>query len=142
MPEPQPRPQLATAIAAVVIAAGLVGLMLSDVGDVASPLALILAGCAVVAELIGARYTAQLRVTAAFAATMLAVGFLGPAPAFLLPTLSFLAGWLVERYRWRALLNNIAGTATPALLVAAAVGALDPERRGLAFVALLMAATA
>src|SRR5215210_5298015 len=142
MPEPQPRPQLATAIAAVVIAAGLVGLMLSDVGDVASPLALILAGCAVVAELIGARYTAQLRVTASFAATMLAAGFLGPAPAFVLPTLAYTTVWLIERYRWRALAISIAGSATPALAVAAAIDAIDPERRGLAFVGLLMVATA
>jgi putative nucleotidyltransferase with HDIG domain len=142
MPEPQPRPQLATAIAAVVIAAGLVGLVVSDVGDLASPLALILAGCAVVAELIGARYTAQLRVTASFAATMLAVGFLGPAPAFLLPTLAYTAVWLIERYRWRALLISIAGSATPALLAAYVIEAIDPARSGLEFVGLLMVATA
>jgi putative nucleotidyltransferase with HDIG domain len=141
MPVTKPRPQLATSIAVAIIAVGVVGFALSDLEDLGSSLALILAGCTIVAELIGARYTAQLRVTAAFAATMLAVGFLGPAPAFVLPTLSYLAVWLIERYRWRALLNNIAGTATPALVVAFAVEAIDPERSGLAFVALLMAAT-
>src|SRR3954452_17298940 len=141
MADTQPRPKLATAIAAAVVAVGLVGFALSDVEDLATPLALILAGCTIVAELIGARYTAQLRITAAFAATMLAVGFLGPAPAFVLPTLSFLAVWLLERYRWRALLNNIAGSATPAALVALALNALDPERSGLAFVGILMVAT-
>jgi Na+/glutamate symporter len=115
MPDQQARPQLATAIAVALIAAGLVGLALSDLGDLFTPLAGILAGCTIVAELIGARYTAQLRITAAFAANMLAAGFLGPAPAFVLPVLSYLAVWLLERYRWRALLNNIAGTATPTM---------------------------
>jgi putative nucleotidyltransferase with HDIG domain len=141
MPVMKPRPQLATGIAVAIIAVGVVGFALSDVADLGSSLALILAGCTIVAELIGARYTAQLRVTAAFTATMLAVGFLGPAPAFVLPTLSYLAVWLIERYRWRALLNNIAGTATPALLVAFAVQEIDPQRSGLAFVGVLMAAT-
>src|SRR5919107_1261408 len=130
MPEPQPRPQLATAIAAVVIAVGVVGLAVSDAGDLASPLAIILAGCTIVAELIGARYTAQLRVTASFAATMLAAGFLGPAPAFVLPTLAYTAVWLLERYRWRALLISIAGSATPALAVAAALQQLDHQHSG------------
>src|SRR3954471_15569075 len=142
MADTQPRPKLATAIAAAVVAVGLVGFALSDVEDLATPLAGILAGCTIVAELIGARYTAQLRITAAFAATMLAVGFLGPAPAFMLPVLSYVAVWLIERYRWRALLNNIAGTATPALVAAAGVQALDPKRSGIAFVGLLMVATA
>jgi putative nucleotidyltransferase with HDIG domain len=141
MPDTQPRPQLATAIAVVLLAVGVVCFAVSDLGTLTTPLALILAGCTIVAELIGARYTAHLRITAAFAATMLAVGFLGPAPAFLLPTLSYLAVWLLERYRWRALLNNVAGTATPAVLVATALHALDPTRHGIGFVALLMVAT-
>jgi putative nucleotidyltransferase with HDIG domain len=142
MPEQHPRPQLATALAVVVIAAGVVGLALSDLSDLATPLCLILAGCTIVAELIGARYTAQLRVTASFAATMLAAGFLGPAPAFVLPTLAYTVVWLIERYRWRALLISIAGSATPALLAAYAIDAIDPERVGLEFVGLLMVATA
>src|ERR671939_317691 len=131
MPDPRPRPDLATAIAGALVAVGLIGLSFADVGDLTSALALILAGCAILAELIGARYTAQLRITASFAATMLAVGFLGPAPAFVLPTLAYTAVWLVERYRLRALLINIAGSATPAMLVATAIDALDPQRRGL-----------
>src|SRR5690349_14235025 len=107
MPDRTPRPRLATAIAVVVIAAGVVGLAFSDLSTLTTPLALILAGCTVLAELIGARYTAHLRVSAAFAANMLAAGFLGPAPAFVLPTLAYTAVWCVERYRWRALLISI-----------------------------------
>jgi putative nucleotidyltransferase with HDIG domain len=142
MRDPQPRPDLASAIAGALVAGGLVGFSFADLGDLTSPLALILAGCAILAELIGARYTAQLRITASFAATMLAVGFLGPAPAFVIPALAYFAVWLVERYRLRALLINVAGSATPAMAVAAAIDAIDPQRRGIGFVALLMVATA
>ncbi|MEA2284755.1 MAG: hypothetical protein QOJ21_798 [Solirubrobacteraceae bacterium] len=142
MREPRPRPELATAIAAALVGGGVLGLALSDLGDLASPLAAILVACTITAELIGARYTAQLRVSAAFAGTMLAVGLLGPAAAFVLATLTNVAAWALERYRWRALLINIAGTATPALVVAAGFSALDPGKGGLRFVALLMLATA
>ncbi|MEA2318331.1 MAG: hypothetical protein QOD44_2520, partial [Solirubrobacteraceae bacterium] len=142
MREPRPRPELATAIAAALVGGGVVGLALSDLGDLATPLAAILVACTITAELIGARYTAQLRVSAAFAGTMLAVGLLGPAAAFVLATLTNVAAWAFERYRWRALLINIAGTATPALVVAAGFSALDPGQGGPRFVALLMLATA
>ena len=142
MREPRPRPELATAIAAALVGGGVVGLALSDLGDLATPLAAILVACTITAELIGARYTAQLRVSAAFAGTMLAVGLLGPAAAFVLATLTNVAAWAFERYRWRALLINIAGTATPALVVAAGFSALHPGQGGPRFVALLMLATA
>jgi putative nucleotidyltransferase with HDIG domain len=136
------RPTLATALAAALVAAGVAGFAVSDLSDLVTPLALLLTGCAVIAELLAARYTAHLTVSAAFAAGMLSVGFLGPAPAFAIPALSYLAAWVVERYRWRALLINIAGSSTPTLAVAYVFAALDPERSGAAFVALLMAATA
>ncbi|MEA2289404.1 MAG: hypothetical protein QOD55_1401 [Solirubrobacteraceae bacterium] len=138
----QPRPGLATALAAVIVGIGLAGLLLADVGEVATPLWAILIACAITAELIAARYTAQLRISAAFVATMLAVGFLGPAAAFALPAATYAAVWVVERYRWQALLINIAGSATPAMAVAATLGVLDPEHGGLELAALLMAATA
>jgi putative nucleotidyltransferase with HDIG domain len=101
-----------------------------------------LTASAVIAELLTARYSAQLTVSAAFVAAMLAVGFLGPAPAFLIPAVSYTATWLVDRYRWRALLISIAGSSTPAALVAAAFQAIDPERSGPEFVLLLAAAAA
>src|SRR4051812_26066705 len=103
MSDSQPRPDLATAIAVAVLAVGLVGFALSDLGDLTAPLALILAGCAIGAELIGQGYPAQPRVTRSFAGAMPAGGFLGPAPAFVIPVLAYTAGWLVERYRVQAL---------------------------------------
>ncbi len=140
--QPLARPGLATGLAAGLVAAGVLGLVLSDLGDLATALALLLAGCAVGAELLAARYTAHLTVSAAFAATMLAVGFLGPAPAFAIPALSYGTAWVIERYRPRALLINVAGSSVPALAVAYGFAAIDPPSDGLAFVALLMVATA
>src|SRR4051812_1525719 len=137
----RPGSSVATAVAGVLVAVGLIGLGLSDLGDLATALAALLASCAVAAELVAARYS-SMTISAAFAADMLAIGFLGPAPAFVIPALSYLAVWIVERYRWRALLINIAGSSTPALLVAYGFAAVDPPRSGPAFVALLMVATA
>jgi putative nucleotidyltransferase with HDIG domain len=137
----RPRPGLATAIAGVAVAVGLIGLALSDLSALFTALTALLAFCAVAAELLAARYS-SMTISAAFAADMLAIGFLGPAPAFVIPALSYLAVWIVERYRWRALLINLAGSSTPALLVAYAFAAIDPPRSGPQFVALLVLATA
>jgi putative nucleotidyltransferase with HDIG domain len=138
----RPQPTRATAIAGLLIAAGLVGLALSDLSDLATALAAILASVALAAELMAARYSASLAVSAAFAAGMLAVGFLGPAPAFVIPALVYPAVWIVQPYRWRAMVINVAGSATPTLVVAYGFAAIDPERSGLVFVLILMAAKA
>jgi putative nucleotidyltransferase with HDIG domain len=140
--ERRARPALATFVASGIVCVGVVGVTLSPVAPVVKPLAAVLTLTAVVAELVAARYSAQLTVSAAFVAAMLAVGFLGPTPAFLIPAVSYTATWLVERYRWRALLINIAGSSTPALLTAVAFQAIDPERSGAVFALLLLAAAA
>jgi putative nucleotidyltransferase with HDIG domain len=136
------QPALATLVASGIVCVGVVGVTLSPVAPVVKPLAGVLTVAAVIAELLAARYSAQLTVSAAFVAAMLAVGFLGPAPAFLIPAVSYAATWLVERYRWQALLINVAGSSTPALLAALAFEAIDPHRSGLGFVLLLAAAAA
>src|SRR3954467_9412402 len=138
----RPRPALAAALATALVVVGLVGLAFSDLSDLFTPLAAILATCAVAAELVAARYSASLTVSAAFAADMLAIGFLGPAPAFVIPALSYMAVWVVEGYRWAALRLNVAGAATLALVVAYAFQALDPPRSGPELVGLLVLATA
>src|SRR6478609_1878072 len=137
-----PQPTRAAVMAALLVLVGLAGLAVSDLGDLFTPLAALLLTCAVAAELVAARYSASLTVSAAFVADMLAVGFLGPAPAFVIPALSYLAVWFVERYRWRALIINIAGSSTPAMVVAYGFAAIDPPRSGPQFVGLLMVATA
>jgi putative nucleotidyltransferase with HDIG domain len=138
----RPDPRRATAIAGLLVAAGFVGFALSDLGDLFTALTGILAFCAVGAELVAARYSASLTVSAAFVAGMLSVGFLGPAPAFAIPAIAYVVVWVVDRYRPEALLINVAGSSTPTLLVAYVFQALDPPRSGVEFVALLMLATA
>jgi putative nucleotidyltransferase with HDIG domain len=100
--------------------------------------------CALGAELIAARYAPALTLSGAFLAGMLAVGFLGPAAAFLIPAISYTAVWVFDRYRWRALLINLAGSATPTFLAAVAFQAIDPPNDSLEFIvvlALIAAAT-
>ena len=144
MSEAQRRPHvaLATLIASGIICVGGVGVTLSPGPHLVKPLAAVLTASAVVAELLAARYSSQLTVSAAFVAAMLAVGFLGPTPAFVIPLASYVAAWIVARYRWRALLISIAGSSTPAFLVAVAFQAIDPPRSGLGFTLLLAAAAA
>jgi putative nucleotidyltransferase with HDIG domain len=140
--ERRPRPVAATLVAGGIVCVGVVGVTLSPAGTLVKPLAAVLTLSAIIAELLAAQYSAQLKVSAAFVAAMLAVGFLGPVPAFVIPAVSFLATWIVERYRWRALIINIASSSTPAFFVAVAFEAIDPERTGLEFVVLLGAAAA
>ena len=54
MPERQPRPLLATALAALAVAGGVIGLAFADPANLAEPLTAILAACAIGAELIAA----------------------------------------------------------------------------------------
>src|SRR6478736_1630400 len=136
----RPRPALATLIASGVVCVGVVAVTLSPATTVVKPLAAVLTFSAVIAELLAAQYSAQLKVSAAFVAAMIAVGFLGPLAAFLIPTISFVATWLVERYRWRALIINIASSSTPVALTAVAFQAIDPDRAGAGFALLLAAA--
>jgi putative nucleotidyltransferase with HDIG domain len=134
---PRARPGLATATAAVVLCVGVVGLTIAPLAPLVKPLAGVLVVCALVAELIAARYAATLTLSAAFVAGMLAVGFLGPAAAFLIPAISYTGVWLVDRYRWRALLINLAGSATPTLLAAVAFEAVDLQPDSFEFIAAL-----
>jgi putative nucleotidyltransferase with HDIG domain len=134
---PRARPGLATAIAAVVVCVGVVGVTIAPLAPLVKPLAGVLVLCALVAELIAARYAATLTLSAAFLAGMLAVGFLGPAAAFLVPAVSYSGVWVLDRYRWQALLINLAGSATPTLLAAVAFDAVDPPSESFEFIAVL-----
>jgi putative nucleotidyltransferase with HDIG domain len=126
-----------TAVAAVVVFVGLLGLTLASWHPLVRPLAGVLALCAVGAELVATRYAAELTLSAAFVAAMIAVGFLGPVAAFLVPAISYTAVWIVDRYRWRALLVNLAGSATPCLVAAVVFQGLDPPRDSFEFIAVL-----
>ncbi|HSD79405.1 MAG TPA: hypothetical protein VLB47_02050, partial [Solirubrobacteraceae bacterium] len=109
--ESRPRPVLATALAVALLCAGLV-LVAIDPGTVVHELAPTLVVCAVVAELLAARVSSRLAASGGFIAGMLAVGFLGPLVAFVVPMAGHLASWVAERYRWRAFLINVAGSSS------------------------------
>ncbi len=141
---PRVHPWPVTAVAAMVVLVGVVGLTMSPIGPLVKPLAGVLTLCALGAELIAARYAPTLTLSGAFLAAMLAVGFLGPAAAFAIPVISYTGVWIVDRYRWRALLINLAGSATPCLLAAVAFDAIDPPSDSVGFIvalALIAAAT-
>ena len=114
---------------------------MSPWGPLVKPVSVVLALCAVVAELLAPKIATRLTFSAAFTGAMLAVGFLGPVPAFCIPTVANLAVWVFQRYRWRALVINVAASATPSLLAAVAFDAIDPRRSGAEFVALLVLAS-
>src|SRR5919201_4787904 len=120
------RPNLATSVALMALCVGVGAVSLSPSGALVNSFALTLLACAIVAELAAARYSTHLTVSGSFVTAMLAVGFLGPAAAALLPLIAHLAAWSVDRYRWRALLNNISGSSVPAVFAALIVQQVDP----------------
>jgi putative nucleotidyltransferase with HDIG domain len=114
----------------------------SRLGALVKPETAVLVACALTAELLIVEYSDRIKVSAGFVAGLLAVGFLGAAPAFAIPAITLLAAWAINPYRWRALAINVAGSAVPTCLVAAGFAALDPPRHGLGFTVLLAAAAA
>jgi putative nucleotidyltransferase with HDIG domain len=127
----------ALAFAGALLGVGVVAVTLAPPGSFVKPLTGILAVGAIASELFAANVSRTLRISGAFLATMLAVGFLGPAAAFAIPAATYLVVWIVERYRVQALLLNVACSATFAVLAAIALDALITERHGAGFVAVL-----
>jgi putative nucleotidyltransferase with HDIG domain len=130
---------LATGIASLLVGMGVVGFAAADPTRLISGLGVLLVGSAIIAETIAARYASRHTISGAFLCGTLAIAFLGPAGAFAVPALAFPAAWLFDRYRWRALLNNVAGSAPPTLAVAFAFEALAGERDATFFGALALA---
>src|SRR4051794_766093 len=93
------------------------------------PLFYVLLTAAALARLLTTTLEENLGLSASFLCGMLAIGFLDPASAFLIPFVAEGVGWLAERYRPQALVINWAGSATPTAF--AALGfeslALDPQ---------------
>jgi putative nucleotidyltransferase with HDIG domain len=135
------RPNAAAAIAALVVVLGAAAAVASGSRGLDQGLFFVLGTCAILAELIAARYAPTLTVSAAFVAGVTAAVFLGPAPAFVIPTASYTLVWVVDRYRWRALLINLAGSATPTLVAAEMADAVGVTDQGVALVGILAAAT-
>src|SRR4051794_23035675 len=123
----QPRPAFATALAVALLVVGFAVACVHP-GTIANELSPTLVAVAVLAELLAPRVTARVTISGSFVAAMLAVVFLGPAMAFIAPAAGYLATWIVERYRWRALLINVAASSSPSALMALAFGALHVDR--------------
>jgi putative nucleotidyltransferase with HDIG domain len=138
----QPRPRRAVGIASAIIAVGLLGLVPADWSDVDPLLTVVLIAISIGSWLTAPSFTGNTVVSPAFLAPMLALAFLGPAGAFLVPLAGEVGSWLVLRYRWRAALINIAGSATPTLVVAWGFAAVGPSQESVAFFVLLALATA
>jgi putative nucleotidyltransferase with HDIG domain len=136
------RPREATVVASLVLVVGFIWFCFTDLSVLVTPLAIVLVVCATVAELVSARYSSQFIVSGVFMCGNLAVAFLGPAGAFAIPAIAIAAVWGVDRYRWRALLINLAGSATLTLAVAAAFDLLAPDERNALFFTLLALAGA
>jgi putative nucleotidyltransferase with HDIG domain len=107
--------------------------MLSAKHGVGEPLFYVLLTAAVLARLLTTTLEQNLGVSASFLCGMLAVGFLDPLSAFLIPLIAEGIGWLAERYRPQALIINWAGSATPTAIAALGFEALSLDHTGPVF---------
>jgi putative nucleotidyltransferase with HDIG domain len=123
----------AHAIALLPLAIGVVVCLLSAKHGVGESLFYVLLIAAVLARLLTTTLEENLGVSASFLCGMLAVGFLDPLSAFVIPLLAEGVGWLAERYRPQALVINWAGSATPTALAALGFEALSLDQQGAAF---------
>jgi putative nucleotidyltransferase with HDIG domain len=136
----RPRPGLALAISLSVIATCVVIFLLSDVSELRDPLTLVLIVIGSASVLVGSYASANLTFAPSFISGMLAIAFLGPAGAFVVPLANETIAWLALRYRWRALMVNLAVIPGPTLLAALIFAAADPVEGSAEFYFLLAGA--
>jgi putative nucleotidyltransferase with HDIG domain len=79
----------------------------------------------------------RVSVSGAALAAILAIGFFGPAWAFVIAVLAEVTSFLVERYRTAGFVVNLFGTGLPVLVAGTVFTAIDPARGSLAFYATL-----
>jgi putative nucleotidyltransferase with HDIG domain len=113
----------------------------ADQHELLTGLGLALALVAVLANLASATWEGPIVVSGSFVALMLAIAYLGPAPAFSIAALSEVSFWVVDRYSIRALGVNILGSGAPVLIAGLVFEALSGGQ-GWTFYALLAAVSA
>ena len=123
----------AHAIALLPLLGGVVVCVLSASDGVAEPLFYVLLVGATLARLLTTTLEENLGLSASFLCGMLAIGFLDPLAAFLIPLVAEGVGWLAERYRPQALVINWAGSAAPTALAALLFEGLSLDQNGAAF---------
>jgi putative nucleotidyltransferase with HDIG domain len=96
-------------------------------GGVLDPLTLLLAGGAVVANLLSVRYAGQMFVSAAFTCSIVGLAVLGPAAAFVIAVVGELGARAVERVRTYFLAVNLVAAGGPMLLGGTLFVALGPD---------------
>jgi putative nucleotidyltransferase with HDIG domain len=131
--------RIALAIAAAMCVVGVGGLSLSPLGSAVKPLAGVLTVFSVAAELTATRLTGRFTISGSYIGGVLAIGFLGGPAGFVLIVVADVVTWIVERYRWQALVINIAGTAPIVLLAGTLLASLHLDRDSFGFVVVLAA---
>jgi putative nucleotidyltransferase with HDIG domain len=140
----QPSPSIQGVQLAALIAAALLALLASGSADWNIPLALALAGCAVISDLTAANTaSAKLKVSGSFLALVLAMVLLGGPPAAFIGVLTIVVGWLRWREERHYLLQNLVAYAwfplVGGLAFFAARDALGVGRTDLGFYTLVFA---
>jgi putative nucleotidyltransferase with HDIG domain len=111
-------------------------------GDFSSSLAVGLALAALVGNVAAAEWDERFSVGGSFTASMLAIGFVGPGPAFAVVAFSEVGAWLFQRYRTAALPINVFASGGANLAVGHLflwIGLTEPSQSGF-FVALALVA--
>ena len=138
---PTPRPKLATGIALAIVAASLGVAVVGDTGAFRDPLTYLLVVVATGSALFVSTVGSNSTFSPGFVASMMAIAFLGPSAAFAIPLFAETASWAVERYRWRAFVNNLAAIPGSTLIIAVAFTAIGPAEGTWQFYGALAAAT-
>ncbi len=113
-------PRVAVAAALTLLLGAGVVLLFVPLGNYSQWLTFILAVAAAGSVLTASHWEGTIDVSAAFVCFMMAVAFVGPLGAFVIPVIAELCMWLVRRYRLVALPVNLAANAVPNLLAAVA----------------------
>jgi putative nucleotidyltransferase with HDIG domain len=140
----QPSPSTQGVQLAAFIAAAVLAVLASGSADWNIPLALALAGCAVISDLTAANTaSAKLKVSGSFLALVLAMVLLGGPPAAVIGVLTIVVGWLRWREERHYLLQNLVAYAwfplVGGLAFFAARDALGVGRTDLGFYTLVFA---
>jgi two-component system, NarL family, sensor kinase len=122
----RPRPRAAAALALAGLIPCVVVFALAPHDRLLDPLTLVLAACALAANLLEVEFARPLRVSASFVCCVMAAVLLGPAAAFAVAFVSEVGVWALDRFDPVALASNCFATVAPTLLAAAFVEATGP----------------